>query len=49
MPLKIEKTDLAEADLIEIWEYIGLDSAVAADRMLDVFMGNCYSSRNTLK
>lgn len=35
MPLKVTRSPLAREDLLEIWAFIALDDAAAADRLLD--------------
>jgi toxin ParE1/3/4 len=38
---RVRRSDLAEADLIEIWHFIAKDSPGAADRFLDLLEEKC--------
>ncbi len=38
---RIERTDQAEQDLIDIWTYIAADNVMAADRLLDEIDSVC--------
>lgn len=38
---RVQRSDLAEADLIEIWFFIAKDSPDAADRFLDLLAEKC--------
>lgn len=39
---RVRRSDLAEADLIEIWHFIAQDSPDAADRFLDLLEEKCH-------
>ena len=41
---KIQRTALAEADLIDIWLYVSQDNPEAADRLLDDIEATCLLS-----
>ena len=38
---RVQRSDLAEADLVEIWLFIAKDSPDAADRFLDLLAEKC--------
>jgi plasmid stabilization system protein ParE len=46
MVARIVITRVAKADLAEIWEYIGVSNAAAADKLLDTINDKIHSISN---